>query len=452
MSILQILDNIGSDTKRSHKLAIVEKNKDNELFMSVLNLALNPYVKFYIKAIPNYNAGGSNSLEWAITELKRLSTRQLTGNAGVEHLRNILTNVSEDDAIVIERIIGKDLRMGCSEGIVNAVAPKFIPSYPCLLARPYDAKNIKNIVYPAISNLKADGARTNFHVNGDSVYVCGRSGREFNLFGAMSAEFIELGKQFDVPVVFDGELVVVDKNGHIVDRRVGNGIVNKAVAGTISPEEASMLRAQLWDVIPLSEFQEGKSKLDYKARFELLKDAIIATEPIGEDLTAQLLKTGTKSIYWLIPHKIVNNLQEAVDHFNELLAAGEEGTILKNFSNIWSDTRSKDLVKMKAERSCDLEIIGFKEGTGKFLGQVGSLECASSDRLVEASVSGFSDAVRLDITNRFDELKGTIVEVLYNERIGSKGRTNIDSLFLPRVKSFRHPDDKSIADSTREIL
>ena len=161
------------------------------------------------------------------------------------------------------------------------------------------------------------------------------------------------------------------------------------------------------------------------------------------------LLRGNFEKYWIIPYKIVNNIAEAEAHFVELLEQGEEGTILKNFCGLWEDTRSKHLVKMKAEKDCDLEIIGWTEGTGKFKGMVGSLQCASSDRIVDVNISGFPDKLRKEITNTIDELIGTIVAVKYNERITSEGRPGMFSLFLPRYEEFR--TDKTVANSSNEI-
>jgi hypothetical protein len=450
MAILKILEDIGSDTARSHKVSLVEKHRNNALFMRVVKLALDPYINFYIRKIPAFTAVGTKDLEWCLNELEKLSSRQLTGNAGIEHLRNVLNSTNPNDATVVARIIGKDLRCGMADGIVNAVVKDFVPTYPCLLARPYDEKNIKNITYPALSQLKADGLRVNFHINGKKVYICGRSGRAIDLLGYMEQELIELGEQFSVPVVIDGELVVVDEQGKLLSRKVGNGIINKAIKGTITPEEAKMVRAQIWDVIPASEFKAGISKLTYEKRFNSLDLAVQCVTPHNVDALAAKLK-GQLAKFWMIPTKVVNNLPEAVAHFEELLAAGEEGTILKNYCGLWEDTRSKHLVKFKAERDADLEVIGWNPGEGKFVGKVGSLICASSDRLVECAISGFPDDLRDEITRDIDSWMGSIVAVLYNERISSKekGRSGIDSLFLPRFAERRF--DKSVANSSKEI-
>lgn len=438
MSILQILEDIGSDSKRSHKLSLITQHQNNESFLKVVKLALDPYKNFFIRKIPAYVSRNTNvqTLDWALSELEKLSNRQHTGHAGIEHLRSVLGNVSADDAVVIERIIGKDLRCGIADGIVNAVLKDFIPTYPCLLARAYDEKNIKNITYPAYSQLKADGLRANVFVEDGKVTICGRSGREIDLLGALDAAMIELASKFPFAVVFDGELVVADQDNKIVDRKTGNGIITKAIKGTISEDEAKLVRLQMWDVIPVAEFKQGKASIKYKDRFESLIQAIDQDKP------------NTLS-YWSIPFKVVDNLAQAEQHFEEMLSDGYEGTIIKNFDNLWSDTRSRDLVKMKAEKDCDLEITGWNPGTGQFEGQVGSLICASSDKKVEVSISGFSFELRKEITSNITNLIGKVVTVTYNERIKSRTRTDVDSLFLPRFGCFR--TDKLVADSTNEI-
>lgn len=452
MSILALLEQIGSDTKRSHKTKLIEQQKNNALFLNVVSSALNPYVNFYVRKIPEYTPKGGKTLEWAIKELEKLSTRQFTGHAGIAHLASILSNLSADDAIVIERIIGKDLRCGMADGTINEVIPKFVPTYPCLLARPYDAKNIKHIIFPAFSQLKADGLRVNFLIKDGLVSICGRSGRPIDLLGAMDEDLLRLAAQFKGPIVIDGELVVVDKHGNLLSRKVGNGIINKAIKGTIGEEEAGQVCAQIWDVIPYDEFIAGQSSQDYEARFNALSKAVRASTKTSEEVLVNVIKGKHKNKYWLIESKIVNSLEEAVEHFNELLARGEEGTILKNFKNIWSDTRSKDLVKFKAEKECDLEVVGSNPGKGKFVGLIGSIQMASRDRKVEVNISGMSDDLRKEITANFaTEWMGSICAVMYNERISSKdkNRAGIDSLFLPRLIEKR--SDKTVADDSKDI-
>lgn len=456
MSILQILNSIQQESSRNGKIALIEQNKDNQLFRNVLQKALNPYLNFYIRKIPDYTfrflSGPDDkhqTLEWALDQLVKLEERELTGHAGIAHLEYILGELSTEDATIIERIIGKDLKCGASDGSVNAAITNFIPSYPCLLARPYDKKNIKNITYPAYSQLKSDGLRGNVFVKNGKVTQCGRSGRPIDLLEHMDSDMLLLTEQYSTDMFYDGEFVVVDAGEKIVDRKTGNGIINKAIKGTIGNDEAKQVRFQIWDAFPLSEFFARKSEETYDNRFVKLINTI-RTLNEGEDATINALKFGLRK-FRLIPYEIVNNLEEAIAHFERLLKDGEEGTILKNYCGLWEDIRSKHLVKFKAEKECDLEITGFNPGEGKFLGQVGSLNCESSDGKVQVAISGFSDELRKWISENIQTLIGSIVEILYNERITSEqtNRKGIDSLFLPRFNMFR--PDKTIANSSEEI-
>lgn len=446
MSILSILDNIASNTKRSYKLDVLSQHKDNPLLRRVIKMALDPYLNFYIKKIPKYPPGsGSLSLDEALTKLEYLSNRTVTGNAAIEHLAQILSSVSEDDAVVITRIIGKDLRCGIADATVNAVIENFIPTYPCLLARPYTQKNIANILFPAYSQLKADGVRTNAMVKNGMVTLCSRSGRAIDVLNVLDTDLLQLASLFGDEMFFDGELIVVDSNGKPLNRKTGNGIISKAIKGTISPKETAGIRFQVWDAFPLSEFYAGRSKSKYHDRFGTL-------ETTYANYTSQATALGNTQVrISLIPYRIVNNLAEAETHFQELLSEGYEGIIIKNFVGIWSDDRSEHLVKMKAEKDADLEVIGYNPGTGQFENMVGSLICASSDRKVIVSVSGFSVQMRQWITDNIDSVIGKIITVMYNERISSKGadRSETDSLFLPRFVEFR--SDKSVANSSEEI-
>lgn len=443
MSVYHILESLGKDTKRTYKLNVISQNKDNPTFCKVLELALNPYINFYIKKIPDYTTNGNNiSLDEALEKLSALSSRAVTGNAAIDYLTNILNDVSAEDAIVISRIIKKDLRCGVAESTVNDAIPDLIPTYPCLLATAYSASAVGGISFPAYSQLKADGVRANAYVEDDgSVTICGRSGKPIGLLGYLDKDIIELSTAFGVKqMFFDGELIVLGDDGSIMSRKAGNGIINKAIRGTISDKEASMVKFQIWDAFPKEEFVCGKSAQPYRARFDALIDAF-----------NNYNSTVSNARVSIIPYRIINSIEEADLHFQEMLSLGNEGVILKNYTGIWSNTRSKDLVKMKAEKETDLEIIGFNPGTGQFENMVGSIICSSADRLLEVSISGFDIPTRQWITENQDKLLGTIVTVMYNEKITNKSanRSGIYSLFLPRFVEFR--TDKTVADSIDDI-
>ena len=54
MSILEILNQLEAEASTNNKLKILESHKDEPLFSQVVSLALNPFIKFGIKKIPEY--------------------------------------------------------------------------------------------------------------------------------------------------------------------------------------------------------------------------------------------------------------------------------------------------------------------------------------------------------------------------------------------------------------
>ena len=435
--IYQIIEEIKADPSKNAKIAILKKHKDNELLKRVIVACYSPYVQYYIRKIPDYRTNGNTtlSLNDALDRLNKLSDREVTGNEAIEYLAKLLSALSFDDAQVLERIIKKSMDAGFSESTANKVWKKLVPTYPCLLAKGCDEKTIAKMTFPAYSQLKADGMRINAHITNGKVHLCGRSGKTVDILGELDADLLRLRSKVthkDANIVFDGELVLVEDDGSVMDRKKGNGILNKAIRGKISQKEAARVRIRVWDVIGARAFKAELDTTPYSERFEIVKAAVADAGP---------------GRYELIETIEVADLAEAEAHFAEMLKRGEEGTLLKSKDHAWEDKRSYGLLKMKAIKDADLEVVDWQEGTGKYEGMLGALICQSSDGKVEVSIgSGFSDEQRKNFTR--EATVGRIVEVIYNERITSRDRES-DSLFLPRFIELR--EDKGVANSSKEI-
>lgn len=430
MNLDHFFNVLANNSSRNFKIDELQKRKDNELLKQIIELALNPFIQFYIRKIPSYTPvtteGKCIDLKAAIDFLSYLSSRQKTGNEGIAHLQNILSSLQADDAKVVERIISKDLKCGVSDSTVNKVWPGLIPEYPCMLASAYDQKLIDKVSFPAYAQLKLDGMRFNAVVRNGSVEFRSRNGKEIQIADpTFGLPFIYMAANQDV--VFDGELLV-EQDGKILDRKTGNGILNKAVKGTQSEAEGKMVCATLWDMIPFASFEAGVDKTKYEERFKLLSSAIMHASSDRIDL---------------VTNKTVNDIEEARLVFEQYLVDGQEGIILKTKDMIWENKRSKKQIKFKGELECDLQVIDWVEGAGKNVGRMGALVIASSCGTVKVGLgTGFTDADRDTITR---ECIGRIVAVKYNARISDK-RTEVDSLFLPVFVCFR--EDKDYADSS----
>lgn len=432
MNVNQLFDQLASDAGRNFKIDLLKQHKDDETLKRVVFLALDPFTQFHIRKIPEYSQTYklTFTLDWALDQLSKLSGREVTGNAAIDHLAYVLCSILPDDAKVIERVIAKDLRCGVSEATANAVWPGLIAEYPCMLASAYDEKLVNKVKFPAYVQLKLDGMRFNAIVRGGAVEFRSRNGKEIHINDPMfGLPFIRMANGTDV--VFDGELLVRSSTGAILDRKTGNGILNKAVKGTQARTEGRMVCATLWDIIPLAEFEAGVCKTPYSTRLSSLQAVV------GDAADDRV------DVVWTTE---VATFEEAQTHFERFLSEGQEGVILKTKDMIWENKRSKHQIKFKGELECDLVVVDWVEGTGKNVGRMGALVLESSDGVVRVGLgTGFSDADRMGITPAD---VGRIVAVKYNARINDK-RTGVDSLFLPVFVEFR--DDKRVADSSKDI-
>ena len=149
MSINKIFEDLAATASRLEKEAILAKHKDNENLKLAVKLALDPFINFYIRKIPKYEPNTfpiGDNLDWAMDQLvTMLASRKVTGNNAIEHLQYVLENITDDNALVIERIIKKDLRCGVSEATVNKIWKDHIPTYPVMLCSQYEQKNVDKI-------------------------------------------------------------------------------------------------------------------------------------------------------------------------------------------------------------------------------------------------------------------------------------------------------------------
>lgn len=430
--MLDILKELESDNSRLFKESVLNREVDNELFKRVCKMTYDPFTNYYIRKIPEYTpcTGGCVDLEYALDTLESMfATRKVTGNAAIQALANLLSTLSEDVAEVIKRVLQGDLKCGVSAKTINKTWKGLIFEYPCMLAQPDKAKTREKIKFPALAQIKADGMRINAFVrtSDGTVEYRSRNGKEVIFKNdSLENELLDIAQRLCLgDVVIDGEMLCANGMEYL-DRKTSNGICNKAIKGTISDKEAELLRIHVWDYVPLEQFKKGIYKVAYEARYHILAEVYQWVANYKTDL---------------IETRIVNNWEEAEEFYQEAYSSGEEGLIIKNYTALWEGKRSKDVVKMKAELVCELEVVDVQEGTGKNTGKIGSLLCKSSgSNCVTVSVgSGLNDADReLDPK----EYIGKIISVKYNEVITSKSGDR--SLFLPIFQEIRH--DKDVAD------
>lgn len=103
-----------------------------------------------------------------------------------------------------------------------------------------------------------------------------------------------------------------------------------------------------------------------------------------------------------------------IEHFNRIVKDGGEGIIVKDLRQGYGCGWSK--FKKSTDVSCI--VTGYKEGNGKYSGQIGALAISVWDgtKLIEVGfASGFDDKLRGEMTKNFARYKGKVVDIFAQE-------------------------------------
>ena len=432
-SVFNILSEIESIGSTNEKMRILKENSSNLELKEFFRLCLDKQLNFYVKIIPQYNTMHTDeiTLSDAMASLSNLSDRVYTGKKATTFVSILLTKCSAENAEVIKRIIKRDPSCGVSFTSANKVWDDLIAVWPCHLCERSTEKNLSNIKYPAIVQEKSDGMRMNIVYVDDNITYRSRNGSIVDIYGVLDEEVKRFKKHVEKNFVLDGEALVLDENGNITDRQTGNGIMNKAIQGTITKEESERIIINIWDCIDYDTFsKKQKGYVDY----------IFTMKQIN-----RICKTENFKKIFLINTKIVETKDQALKFYKLMLEKGKEGAILKNQDSKWEDTRSKDNVKLKIEKDVDLKVIGTFPHKKK-PNWIGGFTCISSDGKVKVNVgSGLKDSDRKADPITFMH---KIITVRSNGLIESKQKEEF-SLFLPRYIEIRL--DKDVADSLEDI-
>ncbi len=452
--IKSILDEVAGESGSNAKMDILKSYVETPLLKEVLYTAKSKKVKFYLKQIPEYTNDTIDNmpLEWALEKLSDISNREVTGNEAINYLKTILTRLTPDDSYVIERIIDKDLKFGMGTSNINKVFPKLIEKTPYMGAKSFSEDLAKKIFAKggiAVSQVKMDGRYCNAIIRGGEVELESRQGETTHVG---DAKFLrELSVMQDC--VLNGELTI---DG--LDRYTANGVVasivdiegkretrgEEATAKKITAfekkhgsyqEAIDGIHYTVWDMITVDEYFEKKSTREYAER------ASILSSTLGK---FQMTKCT------IVEGAVVKTYEEAMAHFQQILARGEEGTILKALNGTWKDGKPNWQVKMKLEMNIDLRVIGFEYGEkgSKNEHVYSTINLESSCGKLKTNPSGMKEVMMNDITERHEELMGTIVEIRCCGL--SQNSSGEWSTLHPSVVALR--DDKDTCDSLETAI
>ena len=425
----QIIQELEADNSRLAKEAILKREADakNTEFYAGVHLALNNYITFGVKKVPSFSGPDGQGLPWqAFQELAHLLyTRQLTGHEARDAIELALSASTEAQWNGwYRRILIKDLRCGISEKTVNKVLKdsgiETIPVFECMLAHD-GANHEKKIAGIKLLEPKLDGVRCITIVNYEarSVVQYTRNGKILENFTHIADALLE---QIDVigrSYVLDGE--VVSSSFQTLMKQVHRK----------DDVQATDARLMLFDIIPLSEFQKGKSIMGQRRRSNLLRSLKPVFDMCGSIDVIEQTEVDLGGLVGELQFKQYNK---------DAIEAGFEGIMIKDPEAVYECKRSASWLKQKPFIEVSLTVTAVEEGTGRNEGKLGALICEGEDdgkRIIVNVGSGFSDDQRSDYWMGKDAMVGQVVEVRADAATRSQDSEDTYSLRFPRFLRFR---------------
>ena len=415
----KIINELESDNSRLFKEDVIEKYLNDQNFQEGLAMCLDPLVTFGVKQVPECDQDGKG-LEW--NSFKKaanlLIEREKTGHAARDLILELI-NFSKKDQWNdwYRRILIKDLRCGVSEKTVNNVAKRMnldfkVPVFSCMLAHD-GAKHPKKIKGNCLVEYKYDGVRVIAIVKNSKATLYSRNGKIFHNFPHIE---MALSKAEYNNIVFDGEVMSDDFQALMKQ------VYRKSGAKT---DDAYLA---LFDILPLKEFNKGKSILNSLERKEVLNN----------------LARTFDDVIKLVDYEIINfDNESGQNKFSimnkEALDKGFEGLMIKPNDNFYECKRSHAWLKIKPFIEVTLKIVDIQEGTGKHEGKLGAFQVEGNDdgRFFSLSVgSGLTDEDREKFWAAKDKLIGRLVEIRADAITQSIEGEHF-SLRFPRFKNFR---------------
>lgn len=443
--VVEIFDLITKTSGKNDKIKIVKKNKDNELFIECLKFLLDSNIvtglskKKINKNVPLDNELFIECLKLLFdsditTELseKKINKNVPLGNdkLKLDTIREVMEylkahNSGRDVDIAIVRefcnkqtdtnkefcigLFTKSLKIGIDVKGVNKAIPNLIPSFDIMLGSKGDLNKLPK--GNKFITEKYDGVRCFTQIRNGKIIMKSRQNKIFEGLVDIENSIIELGLD---NICLDGELLSIESPYETVYKDTMKIVSTK-------DKEKHGIKYQIFDIVPLVEFDNKKGEMKYSERRSLL-NTIKDTKYIN---ITPILYEGTDD-------------KEVLRILSGLRNKGAEGAMI-NIDRPYDFKRSKVLLKLKVMSTCDLKVIGFEEGDGKFKGTLGKIICDYKGYDLGVG-SGFSDDMRDEIWNNKDKYLNKIIEIQYFEETNNeKGEL---SLRFPVFKRCRFEKDE----------
>jgi len=416
--LLEIEGSTGEGSQK-RKQELISSNLTPELEY-ILSICFDPFVTTKLHKLNYSEISNSTENSNLFTQFVDLCEELKKAPAINDHLRTKAERLVESTGYhtelnkVLAKVLTKRMNIGVGAKLINkAVGKELIPD-PSLMLAEDDHKAIDKW-NSIVCEEKYDGVRVICVIEDRIPKFYTRAFNELNskFLTKIANQLLIISKGID-GIFFDGELTDLDRKGV-------SGKVNQMLKGSPKESIGDDLLFNTFDIDPITSIRSGKGSTPYTERRELLEKLFENTETPNIVL-ARKWEAKTK--------------EELMPIYDQIVANGGEGVIMKDPNHVYECKRSKSWIKFKEVEDCDLEVTGWYPGEGKREGFIGGFNCKDASGEYQVKVgSGFTEADLISLSKNPDSLIGRIVTLQYNVPIEDKNGSK--SLFLPRFIEVR---------------
>ena len=414
---------VTASNSKKYKQDVLQKYKDDSVVHRYLKIAFDPYAVYGIstkklhKSVPATSIVGIHSIFELFTYLTQhnTGTDQIVGLC--QEFLDCVAACDRESADLLEKLICKDLSIGCEAKTINSVIPGLIPTFEVQLAQKYFEKPERLEGKTFALTTKIDGGRIIAIRETDGVSFFTRAGQRYEGLVDLEKEMMET---FPEGTVLDGEITILNDAG-IPSKEA----YKKAMKITRSDGEKHGLKMKVFDTMSITEWKNQKCTDNYVTRRAILEGLYF--QPAIKRTYFELLPVLYRG----------SDTSKVLEYLEEAIANNEEGVMINICDAVYEFGRTWNLMKVKKMNTLDLEVVDYEEGSGRLAGTLGAIHVRYKNGNIVKVGSGFSDDLRTQIWNHDVMIVGKIVEIQYFEE-----STNADggiSLRFPVFKDFR-PD------------
>lgn len=424
--LLDIFNKLQNESSRTGKELILEENKSNILFTSILNFVYNPFIvtglstkKINKKVNVNLNSEDRRYVKNIEQMMEYLKKNNSGRDYDISIIQSFMSKLSDEEANLVKEIATKSLKVGLTEKTINKIYGKgTIESFSVMLAESY-AKKEDKVNGKFYITLKLDGNRCIAIKQDDKVKFFTRKGQLIEGMVELEKEF----EKFPNGNAYDGEILLKNENNVPSDElfRATQKVVRKDGV-------KKNLEFHMFDMLPVNEFKNGKSKDTYEKRRNTLE---------------LLFSKIDSSLIYKLPVLYVGEDKDMIGVLMKWAEEnGYEGLMVNTANGLYQTKRTDALLKVKKFQTGDLLVVGIEKAiSGQFEGLLGRINVEYRGSIVGCG-SGFTIEQRRYFTENPNEIVGKIVEIQFFEE--SKDENGNLSLRFPVFKCVR--TDKDVND------